>query len=49
MHGRGDGQREQSWTHPHVPGARFGGNKPLCAVTSSQTFPGDEELTYDLQ
>ncbi|MGW6913794.1 S41 family peptidase [Kitasatospora sp. NPDC054939] len=40
---------EQSWTPPFVPGARFGGSKPLYVLTSAQTFSGGEELAYDLQ
>ncbi|SEM05308.1 S41 family peptidase [Streptacidiphilus jiangxiensis] len=40
---------EQSWTPPHVPGARFGGTKPLYVLTSGDTFSGGEELAYDLQ
>jgi hypothetical protein len=40
---------EQSWTPPHVPGARFGGTKPLYVLTSGETFSGGEELAYDLQ
>ncbi|WP_369217942.1 S41 family peptidase [Streptomyces flavofungini] len=45
-----DGERlEQSWSPPHVPGARFGGSKPLYVLTSSRTFSAAEELAYDLQ
>ncbi|WP_329121610.1 S41 family peptidase [Streptomyces sp. NBC_01465] len=45
-----DGDRlEQSWTLPHVPGARFGGSKPLYILTSSNTFSGAEDLAYTLQ
>ncbi|MFG3280383.1 S41 family peptidase [Streptomyces sp. NPDC048111] len=45
-----DGERsEQSWSQPHVPGARFGGSKPLYLLTSGQTFSAAEELAYDLQ
>ncbi|MGW7585774.1 S41 family peptidase [Kitasatospora sp. NPDC054768] len=39
----------QSWTPPFVPGARFGGSKPLYVLTSGDTFSGGEELAYDLQ
>lgn len=39
----------QSWTPPFVPGARFGGSKPLYVLTSGKTFSGGEELAYDLQ
>ncbi|MEV0096829.1 S41 family peptidase [Streptomyces sp. NPDC050738] len=49
MHWR-DGERsEQSWSLPHVPGARFGGSKPLYMLTSDFTFSAAEELAYDLQ
>ncbi|MFB7471600.1 S41 family peptidase [Kitasatospora sp. NPDC056184] len=40
---------EQSWTPPFVPGARFGGSKPLYVLTSGNTFSAAEELAYDLQ
>ncbi|MGV9266186.1 S41 family peptidase [Kitasatospora sp. NPDC003701] len=39
----------QSWTPPFVPGARFGGSKPLYVLTSGTTFSAGEELAYDLQ
>ncbi|MFE7624491.1 S41 family peptidase [Streptomyces sp. NPDC057509] len=49
MHWR-DGERvEQSWTPPHVPGARFGGSKPLYVLCGGSTFSAAEELAYDLQ
>lgn len=49
MHWR-DGERsEQSWSLPHVPGARFGGSKPLYVLSSNSTFSAAEELAYDLQ
>jgi hypothetical protein len=45
-----DGERsEQSWSQPHVAGARFGGSKPLYVLTSDSTFSAAEELAYDLQ
>ncbi|WP_420034298.1 S41 family peptidase [Streptomyces sp. cg28] len=45
-----DGDRtEQSWSLPHVPGARFGGSKPLYILTSGSSFSAAEELAYDLQ
>ncbi|PBC66208.1 peptidase S41-like protein [Streptomyces sp. TLI_235] len=40
---------EQYWTPPFVPGARYGGSKPLYVLTSEGTFSGGEELAYDLQ
>jgi C-terminal processing protease CtpA/Prc len=49
MHWR-DGERlEQSWSLPHVPGACFGGSKPLYVLSSDSTFSAAEELAYDLQ
>ncbi|WP_042399181.1 S41 family peptidase [Streptacidiphilus carbonis] len=39
----------QSWSLPYVPGARFGGRKPLYILTSGTSFSGAEELAYDLQ
>ncbi|MEU6127371.1 S41 family peptidase [Streptomyces sp. NPDC047123] len=45
-----EGERvEQSWSPAHVPGARFGGSKPLYVLTSGTTFSAAEELAYDLQ
>ncbi|MFI6316595.1 S41 family peptidase [Nonomuraea sp. NPDC050556] len=45
-----DGERtEQSWSLPYVPGARFGGSKPLYVLSSESTFSAAEELAYDLQ
>lgn len=46
---KGGQVEEQSWSATHVPGARFGGTKPLYVLTSSGTFSGGEELAYDLQ
>ena len=43
------GQLKQAWTLPHVPGRRFGKDKPVFALTSAKTFSGGEELSYDLQ
>lgn len=40
---------EQFWSPAYVPGARFGGTKPLYVLTSGKTFSGGEELAYDLQ
>jgi C-terminal processing protease CtpA/Prc len=39
----------QSWSLPYVPGARFGGDKPVFVLTGAETFSGAEELSYDLQ
>ncbi|MCF2533342.1 S41 family peptidase [Yinghuangia soli] len=49
MSWRGDRSSEQSWSLPHVPGARFGGAKPLYILTSESTFSAAEELSYNLQ
>lgn len=49
MSWRGGRRSEQSWSLPHVPGARFGGSKPLYVLTSDSTFSAAEELAYDLQ
>jgi hypothetical protein len=45
-----DGDRiKQTWTLPHVPGARFGPDKPVYVLTGATTFSGGEALAYDLQ
>ncbi|MZD05929.1 peptidase S41 [Streptomyces sp. SID5785] len=49
MYWRAGDRSEQSWSLPHVPGAGFGGTKPLYVLTSSDTFSAAEELAYDLQ
>lgn len=49
MSWRGGERTEQSWSLPHVPGARFGGSKPLYVLSSDSTFSAAEELAYDLQ
>ncbi|MFF8380661.1 S41 family peptidase [Streptomyces sp. NPDC015661] len=49
MQWRGGKRTEQSWSLPHVPGARFGGGKPLYVLSSDSTFSAAEELAYDLQ
>ncbi|MFJ4902747.1 S41 family peptidase [Streptomyces sp. NPDC088727] len=49
MYWRGGERTGQSWSPPHVPGARFGGTKPLYVLTSDSTFSAAEELAYDLQ
>jgi retinol-binding protein 3 len=40
---------QQWWTAAHVPGQRFGGDKPVYVLTSSQTFSGGEEFAYNLK
>jgi retinol-binding protein 3 len=39
----------QFWTQPSVPGTRVGGAKPVYVLTSSRTFSGAEEFSYDLK
>lgn len=41
-------QTRESWTRD-VPGKKFGGRKPVYLLTSSRTFSGAEEFSYDLQ
>lgn len=45
---RVDNTTRQSWTQAYVPGKRFP-TVPVFVLTSSQTFSGGEEFTYDLQ
>lgn len=40
---------DQWWTLPYVPGARFGGTKPVYVLTSVFTFSGGEAFAYNLQ
>ena len=49
MHNRAGEVFRQSWSQSHVPGRRFGGEKPVYVLTSGKTFSGAEELAYDLQ
>jgi retinol-binding protein 3 len=46
---RRTGTTAEFWTRDSVPGRRFGGTKPVYVLTSSRTFSGGEEFTYDLQ
>jgi C-terminal processing protease CtpA/Prc len=46
---RHDNVPQQAWTLPYVPGRRFGKDKPVYVLTSSVTFSGGEQLSYDLQ
>lgn len=39
----------QRYTQPHVPGHRFGGDKPVYVLISSDTFSAAEALAYNLQ
>jgi hypothetical protein len=43
------GRLTQAWTLPFVPGRRFGATKPVYVLTSSTTFSGGEQVSYDLQ
>ncbi|HXR92790.1 MAG TPA: S41 family peptidase [Steroidobacteraceae bacterium] len=45
---RVDNTTRQSWTQAYVSGKRFP-TVPVFVLTSSQTFSGAEEFTYDLQ
>lgn len=49
IYSRPDDTTEQFWTLPHVPGPKFGGEKPIFVLTSERTFSGGEELSYNLQ
>lgn len=49
MYWRSGERSEQSWSLPHVPGARFGGSKPLYVLVGDSSFSAAEELAYDLQ
>jgi retinol-binding protein 3 len=41
-------ETDQYWTHD-VPGRKYGGTKPVYVLTSSLTFSGAEEFTYNLK
>jgi C-terminal processing protease CtpA/Prc len=45
---REDDRTVQFWTHPYVPGPRLA-TTPVYVLTSSDTFSGAEDLTYNLQ
>ncbi|GIG00404.1 S41 family peptidase [Catellatospora citrea] len=49
MYERATDQVRQSWTHAHVPGRRYGRDRPLYVLTSGKTFSGGEALAYDVQ
>ncbi|MBC9714912.1 S41 family peptidase [Streptomyces sp. TRM66268-LWL] len=49
MYWRAGDRTDQAWSLPYVPGARFGGSKPVYVLTSGATFSAAEELTYNLQ
>ena len=42
-------QTRQFWTHPYVPGKRFGPDKPIYVLTSNLTFSAAEEFSNNLQ
>jgi len=46
---RRSGRTEEFWTRDDVPGRKFGGEKPVYVLTSSNTFSGAEEFTYNLK
>ena len=46
---RRDNRVRQYWTLPHVPGARYGGTKPVFVLTSTATFSAAEDFAYALQ
>jgi|RhiMetdeSRZDD1v2_1073273.scaffolds.fasta_scaffold13402_6 peptidase S41-like protein len=45
---RRSGKTEEYWTRD-VPGRMFGGEKPVYVLTSSRTFSGAEEFSYNLK
>ena len=49
MHWREGNRVEQYWTQDWVPGPRFGAGKPVFVLTSSRTFSGAEEFSYNLK
>jgi peptidase S41-like protein len=46
---RRTGKTEEFWTRDSVPGRRFGGTKAIYVLTSTRTFSGAEEFTYNLK
>jgi retinol-binding protein 3 len=46
---RHTGKTEEFWTRDDIPGRRFGGEKPVYVLTSSRTFSGAEEFSYNLK
>jgi hypothetical protein len=46
---RDTGLVQEFWTHPELPGTRFGAAKPVFVLTSARTFSGGEDLAYTLQ
>jgi hypothetical protein len=48
MYDRAENSTRESWTPPPVPGNRLA-DKPAFVLTSSTTFSGAEEFSYDLK
>jgi Peptidase family S41/N-terminal domain of Peptidase_S41 in eukaryotic IRBP len=48
LYNRKEDSTTQYWTLPYVPGKRLAG-KPAFVLTSSRTFSGGEEFTYNLK
>jgi hypothetical protein len=46
---RRTGETKEFWTSDSVPSRRFGGEKPVYVLTSTHTFSGAEEFTYNLK
>jgi hypothetical protein len=46
---RKSGETMEFWTLDTIPGKRFGGEKPVYVLTSSRTFSGAEEFSYNLK
>jgi retinol-binding protein 3 len=49
MYWRASDRTQQFWTLPYVPGQRYGADKPVYVLTSSDTFSGAEEFAYNLK
>ncbi|MDQ3014182.1 MAG: S41 family peptidase, partial [Acidobacteriota bacterium] len=48
LYSRPDNKTEEFWTRDDVPGKRYG-DKPVFVLTSSRTFSGAEEFSYNLK
>jgi hypothetical protein len=46
---RAEGQADQAWTASFVPGRRFGKEKPVYVLTSTETVSAAEGFAYELQ
>ena len=49
LYNRPKDRTDQFWTLPHVPGRRFGPDKPLYVLTSNRSFSAAEEFAYNLK